>query len=154
MGRETDGSSVWKIFPNPTKNQSNEGTSYISYAQNPEMSITAGFYIGAQTLEIFTPEPNATIYYTTNGELPDEDSSIYTGPLSISETQIVKAIVIPDDDIDVYQSFISFNTYFINEEHHLPVLSTSANQLTTLLNGNQSLKPHGTIEYFEMKVQI
>ena len=149
MGRETDGSSIWKIFPNPTKNQSNEGTSYISYAQNPEMSISAGFYIGAQTLEISTPEPNATIYYTTNGELPDEDSSIYTGPLSISETQIIKAIVIPDDDIDVYQSFISFNTYFINEEHHLPVLSTSANQLTTLLNGNQSLKPHGTIEYFD-----
>ena len=25
MGRSTDGSSEWKIFPNPTKNEMNEG---------------------------------------------------------------------------------------------------------------------------------
>ena len=151
MGRSLDGSSVWKIFPNPTKNNSNEGISYISYAQKPEMNLTAGFYNGSQTIEILTAEPSATIYYSLNGELPDESSLVYTGPFNITETQIIKAIVIPDDDncCDIYQSFITFNTYFINEEHHLPVLSTSANQLTNLLNGNQSLKPHGSIEYFD-----
>ena len=30
-----------------------------------------------------------------------------------------------------------------------PVLSTSADLLTNLLNGNQSLRPHGTNEYFD-----
>jgi hypothetical protein len=54
------------------------------------------------------------------------------------------------NDPSILPSFITFNTYFIDENHSLPVLSTSANQLTSMLNGNQSLRPHGTIEYFDI----
>ena len=152
MGRSEDGSPTWKIFPNPTKGESNEGTSYTSYAQQPEMSFSAGFYDVGIYLEIVTEEPDAQIYYTIDGTLPTVESHIYNTPLWITSTQIIKAIVIPNDywdEGDVYPSFMSFNTYFINENHHLPVLSTSANELTTLLNGNQALRPHGTIEYFD-----
>jgi hypothetical protein len=151
MGRSSDGAATWKIFPNPTKNQSNENTSYQSYAEQPEMSSPAGFYEGGLLLEILTAEPDAEIYYTIDGTLPNSESSIYPGPLWVTSTQVVKAIVIPNEYFtggDIYPSFVTFNTYFVNENHHLPVLSTSANQLTNLLNGNQSLKPHGTIEYF------
>ena len=62
MGRSSDGSAEWKIFPNPTKGESNEGASYISYAQQPEMSASAGFYEGGLLLEILTAEPDAEIY--------------------------------------------------------------------------------------------
>ena len=155
MGRSSDGAAEWKIFPNPTKNESNEGASYLSYAQQPEMNFEAGFYEGGLLLEILTAEPDAEIYYTLDGDVPDAESSMYTAPLWITSTQIVKAMVIPhaylEDfvDSDVYPSFMTFNTYFINENHNLPVLSTSAYQLTNLLNGNQGLRPHGTIEYFD-----
>ena len=151
MGRSEDGAETWKIFPNPTKNEPNQGQSYSSYAQNPEMDLVAGFYDGSQTLNIATEDPNTTIYYTINGEPPNSESLEYSGPIQISSTQIVQAIAIPNQSLDVsdvFPSFITFNTYFINESHQLPILSTSADVLIPLLNGNQSLRPHGTIEYF------
>ncbi len=49
---------------------------------------------------------------------------------------------------DILPSLVEFNTYFINESSTLPVLSISGDQLTQLLNGNASLRPKGTIEYF------
>ena len=149
MGRSTDGSSIWRIFPSPTKNESNEGTSFAAYAQLPEMSSDAGFYNGTVALEIITPEPDVQIYYTLNGSPPNETTAQYTGPINITSTKVVQAIAIPNNE-EVHPSFISFNTYFINQSHNLPVLSTSADDLIILLNGNQSLRPHGTIEYFDV----
>ncbi len=148
MGRSPNGSSTWKVFTNPTRGAANTGTSYTAYAQGPEMSIDAGFYNGSQSLAITTAEPNSTIHYTVNGNLPTSGSTQYTGALTIANTQIVKAIVLSNNP-EILPSFMTFNTYFINENHTLPVLSTSASQLTTLLNGNQTLRPHGTIEYFD-----
>ena len=149
MGRSSNGSSDWKIFTNPTKGSSNIGASYLAYAQTPEMNLGAGFYSGPQSVEISSTEPNSTIYYSLNGYLPNNGSTEYTGVLSLESTKIIKAIVVSNNS-EILPSFISFNTYFINENHSLPVLSTSADALTTLLNGNQSLKPHGTIEYFDI----
>ena len=149
IGRSPNGSSNWRIFVNPTNGISNTGTSYLSYAQTPEMNLEAGFYSGSQNLEITTIEPNSTIHYTLNGNLPNNGSTEYTEALSLASTKVVKAIVVSNNS-EILPSFISFNTYFVNESHSLPVLSTSADQLTTLLNGNQSLKPHGTIEYFDV----
>jgi len=149
MGRSPNGSSDWKIFTNPTKGSSNTGISYLSYALTPEMNLGAGFYSGSQSVEISSTEPNSTIHYTLNGNLPNNGSTEYTGVLSLESTKVVKAIVVSNNP-EILPSFISFNTYFINESHSLPVLSTSADALTTLLNGNQSLKPHGTIEYFDI----
>jgi len=148
IGRSPNGSETWKIFTSPTKGAANNGTSYSAYAQTPEMSVEAGFYSGSQTVEITTLEPNATIHYTINGNLPTNGSTVYSGALNISNTQVIKAIV-SSTNSEILPSFIDFNTYFINESHSLPVLSTSADQLTTLLNGNEFLKPHGTIEYFD-----
>ena len=149
IGRSPNGSEVWNIFTSPTKGGENDGNSYSAYAEAPEMSLEAGFYNGSQTLELSTNESNSSIRYTTNGNVPFFASTLYSGSLSISNTQVVKAVVIANDPA-ILPSFITFNTYFIDESHSLPVLSTSANQLTTLLNGNQSLKPHGTIEYFDV----
>jgi hypothetical protein len=148
MGRYPNGSSTWKIFLSPSLGNSNNGSNFTSYASTPEMSLDAGFYLGTQTLEITTSEPNSFIRYTTNGNIPNGGDPLYTGPLTIDNTQIVKAIVISPDS-EILPSFITFNTFFINVEHTLPVLSTSANELTVLLNGNINLRPHGTIEYFD-----
>ncbi len=148
MGRSPNGSSTWKIFISPTKGTANIGSSFTAYAEAPEMSLEAGFYSGTQTLEISTNEPNSVIRYTTNGNVPNGGDAVYSSPLAINQTQIVKAKVISTDS-EILASFVTFNTFFINENHSLPVLSTSANLLTALLNGNQSLRPEGTIEYFD-----
>ena len=147
MGRDPNDFESWRIYTEPTKGFENSESNYTAYAEAPLMSLEAGFYNGEQELEITTNEPNSTIRYTTNGNVPFFAATLYTEPLSLSNTQIVKAIVYSTDP-QILPSFITFNTYFIDEDHHLPVLSTAANQLTTMLNGNQSLRPHGSIEYF------
>lgn len=149
MGRTPNGASDWKIYINPTIAEQNVGDSYVAYAETPEMNLEAGFYTGSQSVSISTTEPNSVIHYTLNGNLPTNGSTEYTGALSIASTKVVKAIVVSNNS-EILPSFISFNSYFINENHSLPVLSTSADELTVLLNGNQSLKPHGTIEYFDI----
>ncbi len=148
MGRSPNGTDNWRIFDEPSLGAENGEDSYIAYADTPEFSLEAGFYNGTQTLEITTENPDLNVKYTTNGNAPHYFSTSYTGPISISETQIVKAIAYSSDS-EVLPSFFTFRTFFIDENHSLPVLSTSANSLTVLLNGNQSLRPHGTIEYFE-----
>jgi len=149
MGRDIEDSESWRIFNHPTKGDENWETNYLAYAEEPTMNLEAGFYYGSIDLEITTNESNSTIRYTTNGNVPFFGSTLYTGSLIISSTQVVKAIVYTTDP-QTLPSYITFNTYFIDEDHSLPVLSTSGNQLTTLLNGNQSLKPHGSIEYFNV----
>jgi len=44
------------------------------------------------TLSITSSEPNSTIYYTLDGSIPTIHSSIYTGPLKIEKSCIIKAI--------------------------------------------------------------
>ncbi|MCD4794291.1 MAG: lamin tail domain-containing protein [Bacteroidales bacterium] len=148
VGRESDGSSTWKIFTFPTKGESNSNTSYTEYADAPIMSEVAGFYNGSVTISITTSDPNSTIYYTTNGNRPTSSSTYYDDPVIINSTTILKAVCI-SSDIEILPSFITFNTYFIDTDHTLPILSTAGNEMQTMLNGNQYLKPHGTIEYFK-----
>ena len=153
MGRESDGATTWKIFTSPTKGLPNTGTSYSAYAQAPEMSEEAGFYSGSVSISISNTEPNSSIYYTTNGTIPTASTSTYSSVIPVNSTKIVKAICISNNS-DILPSLITFNTYFIDETHAIPVLSTSGTAMQTMLNGDDTLRPHGTIEYFEDGVRV
>jgi hypothetical protein len=147
-GRTANGSENWSIFINPTPGSSNNpATSYTSYAAKPVVSDTAGFYDNAIQITITTSEPNAEIRYTTNGHEPTTSSSIYSDPVDINSTVILIARTFSSDP-NVLPGMLEFNTYFINENHTLAIMSASAAQLDNLLNGNQSLRPFGTFEYF------
>ncbi len=145
-GRNPFGSNQWVVFTNPTPGASNGGNSYTDYAPKPDMSQTAGFHLGAITLEMSAPE-GLVIRYTTNGSEPTATSTVYTAPITISQTTIVNARCYSSDQ-NILPGWIEFNTYFINVTHTIPVISVSAATLDDLLNGNQSLTPFGTFEYF------
>lgn len=147
-GRITDGAAEWGIFTNPTCGYSNNGsTAYQAYAEKPEMSMEAGFYESTLLVDLSTTEPDAQIHFTTDGSMPTASSPTFSTPISVSNTTIVKAVSISVNNT-ILPSFIAFNTYFIGESHTLAVMSVSAAQLDDLLNGNQSLRPFGTFEYF------
>jgi hypothetical protein len=149
-GRTLNGIASWSIFTNPTPNASNNAASpYDDYADRPDFSLGAGFYPSTITLAITTNEPSADIHYTIDGSLPTTASPIYTTPLTISSTKVVKAITISSDPA-ILPSFIEFETYFINVSHTIPVLSISGTQLTTLANGSGNLEPKGSFELFDM----
>ncbi|GAB4324815.1 MAG: hypothetical protein Kow00127_17510 [Bacteroidales bacterium] len=147
-GRTTDGGPIWGIFTSPTPNASNNtATAFTKYADAPVMDVEAGFYDDPVTVTISTTEPDSEIHFTTNGSEPQQSDPVYSAPVDISSTTIVIARTFSSNP-QILPSFLTFNTYFINESHQLGVISASAEDLDNLLNGNQSLRPFGTFEYF------
>jgi len=150
LGRTLDGAGAWSLFTNPTPGSSNNAsTPYSVYADKPDVTLNAGYYSGPQTLTITTTEANADIHYTLDGTEPSVSSPLYTFPISISATSVLKAITISYDP-EILPSFVRYNTYFINVSHNTVVVSISATQLDALADGNGALVPFGTVEYFNL----
>jgi len=66
---------------------------YASQLASPTFSVTPGQYASAQTVSLNGPA-GATLYYTTNGKAPTTSSAKYSGPISVSSTEIVQAIAV------------------------------------------------------------
>ncbi len=60
----------------------------------PQLSLASGRYLSAQTVSISDGTPGATIYYTTDGTPPTLNSAVYSGPLSVTQTEAVEAIAV------------------------------------------------------------
>ena len=95
-------------------------------------------------LTISSPDPNVTIYYTTNGDSPDNTSNVYSGPINIAVTSVVKAIAYSSTP-NIPPSFIDYHTFFINDTHTIPILSISGDVgpggLVDLLDGGWGYGP-------------
>ncbi|MEP7264119.1 MAG: CotH kinase family protein [Bacteroidota bacterium] len=150
-GRKPDGSATWGIFTSPTPNSTNNAAAFYNrYADRPDFTSPAGFYSATQVIGITNTEAvgTSTIRYTINGTLPSAASTLFTSPIIISATTVLKAITLSSDP-EVLPSLIEFETYFINVTHTLPVISISGTSLTLLANGNGSTIPWGSFEYFD-----
>ncbi|MCC7303342.1 MAG: CotH kinase family protein [Bacteroidia bacterium] len=145
-GRTTNGAATWSVFITPTPNAANAGAQ-SDYVTRPGMNVTAGFYGSAQSVTITCPDPNVTIRYTTNGNMPTASSTAYTGPINISATTVLRARAFSSTP-NTPASFVESNTYFINSSHTIPVLSIFGDQVQTLLNGN-SITAIAGLEYFD-----
>jgi len=146
-GRVTNGASTWGVFSTPTPKTSNNAQQVKRYAVKPVFSLIPGFYNNTINVSISTTEPNSTIRYTLNGDEPTASSIVYSTSIPISSTKVLKAKVF-STQANVLPSLYEYGTYFINVNHTLEVVSVSGTQLTTLLNGNGTLRPYGSIEYF------
>ena len=61
-------------------------------AATPTFNPPAGNYFSAINVTIASTTPGATIRYTTNGDVPNASSTLYTAPVAISATTTLKAI--------------------------------------------------------------
>lgn len=148
-GRQTDGAKDWVIFNIATPRAKNTGFFYTSNAEKPVFSVTPGVYTTTQNVTIATQEPDASIYYTTDGSEPTAKSKKYTTPVSLDKTTVLKAVSI-SNTATVQASLIEFATYFINDKHTMPVISIACGmELDSLAQGNQTLRPFGSFEYFD-----
>lgn len=62
----------------------------------PTFTPEAGTYYEAQEVTIACSTADATIYYTTDGTEPDENSAVYSAPISVAESMTIKAIAMKE----------------------------------------------------------
>ena len=78
--------------PNHSQSAVSTATYTIDQAATPHFSPAAGTYASAQTVTITDGTTGATIYYKTNGTTPTTSSTVYTGPITVSSNETIKAI--------------------------------------------------------------
>ncbi len=143
VGRTTNGAATWSLFTTPTPAANNVGGQNF-YEPTPTMDLAPGFYVGPQVVSLACSNPGATIRYTLNGFEPTAASPIYSGPIPINATTVVRAKAFGANP----PSFNETNTYFIDVTHNVPVVSVSGQEVATLLGGTQ-IEIQGALELFE-----
>ena len=73
--------------------------------------------VDSVTVELRSP---GEIHYTTDGSVPTLSSPVYEEPIVLSRTSVVRAVALEDGALT---SPTATYTYFINENHTLPLLS-------------------------------
>ena len=119
-GRLPDGNDEYVLFQTPTPASENLDILYIGPCEEPEFSITEGFYTGSAVVSLSSATPGSSIYYSLDSSEPTEESIPFTGDISISKTSILRARAYSQDFLP---SLIATKTYFIDEDFSFPVVS-------------------------------
>ena len=80
------GSTAEQFFTTPTP-----GATNIANMPEPTFSITGRTFVNPITLTLGPVEPGAQIRYTTNRTVPTATSTLYTGPITISNSTVLTA---------------------------------------------------------------
>ena len=124
--RSTDGAATWQICTAPTPNAPNGGGMTDGYVDTPVFNLEAGHYDSAVSVELSVPA-GYEVRYTLDGYSPTAASALYTGPINVANTTVVRAVAV-DPSGQLAPSFIATNTYFIGADSHtIPVVSVSGN---------------------------
>jgi hypothetical protein len=123
-GCQPDGSANRLYFLVPTPGSQNNTTAYNSPTPfSVNFSPEGGLYNGSVNVTLSASEPGAEIYYTLDGSLPTQSSTLASNPIPMSGTGVVRARVVSDG---ILSDLTSTNTYIIDKETALPVISLSA----------------------------
>lgn len=123
-GRVTDGSEEWGYQLTPTPGKSNEGKVTDIILPDPVFSETGKVLESPITITLSIPEdaPQGTIIrYTTDCSEPTEESPVYSSPLDIETTTIIRAKLFCENTISprsVTQSYI-----YHHADMTLPIVS-------------------------------
>ncbi|MFC2131282.1 CotH kinase family protein, partial [Bacteroidota bacterium] len=120
-GRYPDGGDAIKLFYPSTPNRQNSKP-YERFTANPEFSQNSGFFESDLMISVNT-NSDINVFYTANGSIPDEQSTLYKMLLDIKGNSIIRAKSYCED---LLPSEIITQSYFINENSKLPVISLVA----------------------------
>ncbi len=111
------------IYMQPTPKAPNLGGLPVLKRSNPpKFSLKEGFYNSPQILSFEDIGKRDKIYYTLDGSNPSKNSLLYSSPIKIDKTTVVRAVRYSEN---LFESKIVTKTYFIDENSTLPVVSLS-----------------------------
>ncbi|MGC6427200.1 MAG: LamG-like jellyroll fold domain-containing protein [Akkermansiaceae bacterium] len=85
--------ATYVYYKVPTPNDVNTGTTFVDYVRDTNFSIGRGLYTTAQTVAVTSNTSDVAIYYTTDGSEPSpSNGTLYTGPLTFSDTTVLRVI--------------------------------------------------------------
>ena len=141
IGMGTGNSIAWAVNDSgEIVGQGSNGHAFLLVpmpAAAPIFSMASGTYAGAQSITITTTIPGFTIRYTTDGSTPTKiNGAIYSGPVNINNTTMLKAIA---DGSSFVDSPVTSGLYTIS--------SASAPVLNVLhdFTGADGFEPEGVL---------
>ncbi len=119
--------------------------SYVLAVAAITLSPNAGTYTSARTVSMTTTSPGVTVRYTVDGTTPVESSTVYTTPLTVGTSTVVKAIGFR---FNWTTSAVASATYTMNfGTLAAPVLSPGTGTYTTEAVVSMSAFAGATIRY-------
>ena len=125
-----DGQNGFFYFAAPTPGVGNGGGAR-TIAAKPRLLGSDGAFNDVESVT-GTLEAEGEIRYTLDGSTPTSSSALYTEPLVLTETKVVRAIHIHPGELTSESLDLSF---FINENHTLPIVSL-VSEPSNLFGGN------------------
>jgi hypothetical protein len=122
-GRKPDGSNQWYYFENPTPGEINStiGVTAVN-TDTVFFSMQGGKHIGGLSLTLSSDNTDDSIYYTTDGSIPDKSEDLYTSPISVYSDRVVRARIINSNSIP---GPVFTNTYATQLDHEFPIICLS-----------------------------
>ncbi len=147
MARIPDSGS-WCFSDVPTPNAANSGTCYSGYADEPLLLTAPGFYAGSVDVAF----SGTGVHYATDGDWPDALSPLYTAPVNVTYSNIVRAV---GTEAGKLPSAPVTGSFFIDETTLLPVVSLSANSCDMFDEGFSCIGAYDNVSgWFQNNPQI
>ncbi|MEZ5083038.1 MAG: CotH kinase family protein [Bacteroidales bacterium] len=122
-GRIEDGYEPKGLFVSPSPGSSNNGSAFFEgYTKTPLVNIHAGFYTNPLSIEILNINIGDTLRYSLDGSIVTDSSLLYTGPIAIDSTTVLKTRFFKTGLIP---GKTTTNTYIVNYTSTFPVISIS-----------------------------
>ncbi len=117
VGRVTGKNGTYYFTEATPGTENGTGVAFLSAA--PTIVTQDGVFDGVDSVSVEI-SGSGPIRYTLDGSMPDWDSPLYTGPIQLTATTVVRAAVFEDGKLP---SEAVTGAYIINENHTLPVIS-------------------------------
>ncbi len=119
-GRPSGTPQEWAYFDVVTPLLENPTQGYAGFTPNPGIALPSGFYSGS--VQVALQSNGGSVYWTTDGSVPDAQDDAYASPLTLNESTVVRARAFQSG---LLPSRTVTCSYLLGFETDLPVVSLS-----------------------------
>ena len=151
-GRIASDPTIGRVFfVDPTPGKKNDEQTASGYAAAPAFSVTQLYQDEPFELTLSSSVGGASIYYTTDGSMPDEYAKQYTEPIQVSNSCSIRAVAIQDGKLVSNETAA---TYLFTEKHTVPVVCITADpdelkEIIKTSSREDKVEYKGDISYYD-----